>query len=655
MKATDTRLLSTAVLAAAASRLAVDAFHQPLIRPILSSKNIGANIGRVRSTIRFSSIDDDVSSDIAALDSELAAEIDAALELAQQAIDGSTEEGLDEIANLLMEAPPNLIPTPPKDAPTETVIESLRNEESEGTIELTEKQPTPPTSPPPPKTTASFGETLQKAAMEEAEKLKKLLFGLKGDISETESRTEEAKGTADALKQEIEASIKERDATVKNIENEFAAEKERLVQEIGTASEDLQLVIDQSAKNITDAQLDVDRADEALVSTMDSLTSAIQKITSEVMGTEKEKEEIQQTKQSRLDKIMQEAKENMIGLKKTLEFESAYINRVNAELVQMAEEAESQVKEAYGAAAQIRNERLSLQEQIDTVERNALTQIAELEQKLVEDDAFYAKLLASERTRISKVIDDAYQKYGEIVSKEEAKRKSVEDDYALQLSQKEKEGRTAIDAIETKVKDKLDALEAKHSKERIEIYQQKIEAVAAERDVMLAELAVESAKLESIRVKMGVKLNRVRTDVAGVKAAFEQELKKRRLLAEEERQELLGRIEDVRSDMTDKIIAQQESMETQKSAYSEAQDAAIAKSEEECRQAWTELATLKKTLNDTDVEKRRMAGTIADKTALIESYENDRTSFRKSVRLSFKVAREKIGSKAKGLIGKDDK
>ncbi|KAK1736659.1 hypothetical protein QTG54_012681 [Skeletonema marinoi] len=47
----------------------------------------------------------------------------------------------------------------------------------------------------------------------------------------------------------------------------------------------------------------------------------------------------------------------------------------------------------------------------------------------------------------------------------------------------------------------------------------------------------------------------------GVKAAFEQELKKRRLLAEEERQELLGRIEDVRSDMTNKIIAQQESME----------------------------------------------------------------------------------------------
>jgi len=638
MKATD-----TLVVLATASKLAVHAFHQPLLRPILSC--------RVRNTIHFSSLEDDVSSDIDALDSELAAEIDAALALAQQAIEGSTEEGLNEIANLLMEAPPNLIPTPPKEAPTDFVIEAVLIE-SDDTNEVKEKQPIPPTSPP---KLVSFGETLQKAAMEEAEKLKKILFGLKEDLSETEARAEEAKGTADALKQEIEASIKERDAIVKNIENEFAAEKERLVKEIGTATEDLQLVIDQSAKNITDVQSDVDRADKALVSKMDSLASAIQKITSEVMGTQKEKEEIQGTKQSRLNKVMQEAKENMIGLKKSLEFESAYINRVNAELVQMADDAESQVKEAYDAAAQIRNERLSLQERIDIVERNALTEIAELKQKLVEDDAFYAKLLASERLRISKVIDDAYQKYGEIVSKEEAKRKSVEDDYASQLNQKEKEGRAALDAIESKVKDKLDALEVKHSKERIEIYQQKIEAVAAERDMMLAELAIESAKLETIRAKMGVKLNRVRADVAGVKAAFEQELKKRRRLSEEERQELLGRIEDVRSDMTNKINAQQESMETKKTAYIDAQDAAIAKSEEECRQAWMELATLKNTLNDTDEERRRMTGTVADKTALIESYENDRTSFRKSVRLSLKVAREKIGSKAKGLIGKDDK
>mmetsp|Transcript_28877 Transcript_28877/g.49170 ORF Transcript_28877/g.49170 Transcript_28877/m.49170 type:complete len:652 (+) Transcript_28877:88-2043(+) len=651
MKA-DTRLLSIAVLSAAG--LAADAFHQPLIKPIPSRLRAQ---DRVRNTIHFSSINDDVSSDIDALESELAAEIEAALELAQQAIEGSTEEGLDEVANLLLEAPPNLIPAPPEDVPTESVISSVLDDEPEDTIkeeEVEQKQRLPPTTPPPPQT-ISFGETLQKAAMEEAEKLKKLLFGIKEDITETEARVEEAKGTADALKLEIEASIKERDETVKTIESEFAAEKERLAKEIGTASEDLQSVIDESTKSIADAQSEAARADEALVSKMDSLASAIKEITSEVIGTKKEKEEIQETKPSRLNKVVQEAKENMVGVKKSIEFDKTYLNRVNADLVQMAEEAESKVKEAYDAAAIIRNERVSLQDQIDTVERSSLSQIAELEDQLVEDDAFYAKLLESERARVSKVIDDAYQKYGEIVGKEEAKRKSVEADYATQLSQKEKEGRTAIDAIEAKVNDKLDALEAKHSKERIGIYQQKIEAVAAERDVMLADLAVESAKLETVRAKMDVKLNRVRTDVVGVKAAFEQELKKRRLLAEEERQELLGRIEDVRSDMTNKIIAQQESMETQKSAYIDQQDAAIVKSEEECRQAWSELATLKQTLNDTNEEKSRMEGTVADKAALIESYEKDRTSFRKSVRLSFKVAREKIGSKAKRVIGKDDK
>ena len=613
--------------------------------------------GRVRNTIRFSSINDDVSSDIDALNSELGAEIDAAMELAQQAIEGSTEEGLDEIASLLMEAPPNLVPNPPTDTSTELVITTVSDTESnyndsieeEQEIVAEEKETLLPT------TTPSFGETLQKAAMEEAEKLKKLIFGLKDDISETEVRIEEATGAADVLKQEIEASIRERDETMKTIEKEFAAEKKRLVEEIETASEDLQSYIDLSEKDIADARSDAASAGEVLVSKMDSLTSAIKEITTEVVETEKEKEAIQETKQLRLNKAMQDAEENMRGLKKSIEFEGTYLGRVNEGLIQMATEAESKVREAYDAAALIRNERVSLQEQIDTVEKKSLSQIAELEKQLVEDDAFYAKLLDSERAQISKVLDDAYDKYGDIVGKEEAKRKSVEADYLAKLKQKEKEGRAAIAAIETKVNDKLDALEAKHSKERVEIYKQKFEAVAAERVAMLAELAIENAKLESIRVKMDVKLNRVRTDIAGVKAAYEQELKKLQLLAEEEREEMLQRIEDVRSDMTGKIIAQQESIETRKAAYVEEQDAAIMKSEEECRQAWSDLAVLKNELNDFSEEKRRMEETVSDQIALIESYENDRTSFRKSVRLSFKVAKEKIGSKAKGLIKRDGK
>jgi len=645
----------------------VDAFQHPL--PILPSKNLFHPNNNNENTIHYfaSPINDDVPNDV--LDSELAAEVDAALLLAQQAIEGSTEEGLDAIADLLLEEPIRRQPTPPKDAPptaasalsiaptppTDPPMEttSSKNDADIETQDIIEEKAQtdqlPPTTSP-----TSFGETLQKAAMEEAEKLKKLLFGLQEDLSETEARVDEARGAADALKREIDASIKERDDTVKNIESEFAAEKERLAKEIGSASEDLKLLMDESVKNITDAQSDASLADEALVSKMDSLQSAIEKITSEVIGTEKEKEEIQQTKPSRLKKIVKEAKDNMAGLKKSIEFENEYISRINADLVQMANEAESRVRDVYDAAAKIRNERLSLQEQIETVERSALTQIAELEQKLVEDDSFYAQLLTSEKARISKVIDDAYKKYGEIVGKEEAKRKSVEADYDTQLNQKQKEGKAAIDAVEKKAKEKLDALEAKHSKQRIEIYQQKVEAVSAERDEMLAELAIESNKLETIHTKMGVKLNRVRTDVAGVKAAFEQELRKRRQLAEEERQELLGRIEDVRTDLTMKIVSQQESLEAQKLAYINEQDAAIAISEEECRRAWSDLATLKQSLNYADEDKKRMTDTVAEKAALIESYENDRRSFRKSVKLSFKVAKEKIGSKAKELLGKDE-
>ncbi|KAK1736658.1 hypothetical protein QTG54_012680 [Skeletonema marinoi] len=365
MKA-DTRLLSIAVLTAAG--LAADAFHQPLIQPIPSRLRAQ---DRVRNTIHFSSINDDVSSDIDALESELAAEIEAALELAQQAIEGSTEEGLDEVANLLLEAPPNLIPAPPEDVPTESVISSVLDDEPEDTIKEVEeeqKQPLPPTTPPPPPPqTISFGETLQKAAMEEAEKLKKLLFGIKEDITETKARVEEANGTADALKLEIEASIKERDETVKTIESEFAAERNVSPRRLELHRKIFNLSL-MSHKNIADAQSEAARADEALVSKMDSLASAIKEITSEVIGTKKEKEEIQETKPSRLNKVVQEAKENMLGVKKSMNL-TRHTDRVNADLVQMAEEAEAS-KEAYDAAAIIRNERVSLQDQIDTVERS---------------------------------------------------------------------------------------------------------------------------------------------------------------------------------------------------------------------------------------------------------------------------------------------
>eukprot|EP00970_Alexandrium_tamarense_P017899 scaffold12346_cov69-Alexandrium_tamarense.AAC.1 len=77
-------------------------------------------------------------------------------------------------------------------------------------------------------------------------------------------------------------------------------------------------------------------------------------------------------------------------------------------------------------------------------------------------------------------------------------------------------------------------------------------------------------------------------------------------------------------------------MQEEKDAYLEEQNDIIAESEEECRRAWIDLASLKKRLNDAGEEKKDLAGTVAEKSAIIEIYEEDRSSFRKSLRLSFK-------------------
>ena len=154
------RLLS---LAAAAT---VDAFHLPPPRlppsKILLNPNDSSNDVRQRCirNIHFSSPIND-SSDI--LDSDLAAEIDAALLLAQQAIEGSTEEGLDAIADLLLEEPVRRAPSPPKDAPPMPLTTSIAptppppaiDPESEDATE--EEEETQPELPPTPPSPISFG------------------------------------------------------------------------------------------------------------------------------------------------------------------------------------------------------------------------------------------------------------------------------------------------------------------------------------------------------------------------------------------------------------------------------------------------------------------------------------------------------------------
>ena len=110
---------------------------------------------------------------------------------------------------------------PPKEDPPALIV-SLSLEEGTDEDEQPPRMQPPPPQSPPPAPVEDFGETLQKKAGEEMERLKNLIFGIKEELVETEADTEEAKDTAAALKKEIEDSMQEREAMVKRIESEFA-------------------------------------------------------------------------------------------------------------------------------------------------------------------------------------------------------------------------------------------------------------------------------------------------------------------------------------------------------------------------------------------------------------------------------------------------
>ena len=200
----------------------------------------------IRNTISLSlsNTDDSDIDTTVDLDTDLNKEIEDALSLAQDALlqemeemdeDDTSEEYIDTIADMLLEAPPTqpstipvtTIPMPPKEEPSEAII----------TAGLEEIQDDKPPQPPTKEDDISLAESLQKKAAEEMEvlqkkaaeelekqmeKLKVSIFGVKDELAETEASIKKEDETAARLKKEIENSIKEREDMVKRIEEEFA-------------------------------------------------------------------------------------------------------------------------------------------------------------------------------------------------------------------------------------------------------------------------------------------------------------------------------------------------------------------------------------------------------------------------------------------------
>jgi chromosome segregation ATPase len=433
------------------------------------------------------------------------------------------------------------------------------------------------------------------------------------------------------------------------------AEKALLVAQMATASAELKVVIDQSAKDITDAKSKVTEKESEFMSRISSVKAAIDKVTAEAIEINLDKEEIERSKQTMLDKVVQEGKNKMAQVRKSLDFDIDFAKKINADLFRRAEEAEQKVRDAFDQIDQMRSERVSLQQQIVNVENNALEEISSLQREQELDDERYAATLQKERDRLDKVIDVAYQAYAERICGIIKKRQAIEADYREKLRPVNVKITAAKAKQEERVKEYLDKLEENHKKERIEIYQEKFKAVTAIREQMNAELAIENAKIEETKKNMQAKIDVVNEQTAQVKADFEREMAKKRQLAKEEEESILLQIEDVRLGMTDKLKTQRRLYEEKKIAYLDEMNVKISDSEFQVRQAWKELAGIKESYNDVKAKRDNIKDVVAETQALIDTYESDRSSFRKSLRLTVKTAKEKIGSKTRNLLRRNNK
>ena len=426
-----------------------------------------------------------------------------------------------------------------------------------------------------------------------------------------------------------------------------------MVAQMEIASKELQAVMDQSAKNITEAKEKATRDEKGLISRIESFKDAIDKVTASAIEINVDKEQIDRSKQTMLEKVIKEGKDRVARFQKSFQFDIDYAMQRNADLVRRVDEAESKVRSVYDEINSMREERVSLQQQIVDVEQNALEEIAALERELESDEKRYATALQKERDRLDNVIEAAYQAWAIKICKKIVEREAVESEYDDKLHDVNMQIIAAKEKQGARVKEYLDKLAKKHKDERIALYQEKFEAVSEIRKTMNAELAIEYAKIDETNKTMRAKIDAVQEQTAQVKAEFETEMAKKRQIAKEEEDELLRQIEDVRVDMTDKIKTQRRLYEEEKAAYLEDMNARISESEGELRQRWRELAGVKRSYSEVSAKRDHVIDDVVEQQALIDSYETDRKSFRKSLGLTAKVAKEKVGSRTRRLLRKD--
>ena len=630
-----------------------------------SQRNIAIHVARYQQTaststltntvrvdklrLKISQTDDDaeLTKDIETMDNDLISEIDAALALALDAlaapdedddeIDLSLDEDdIDAIANMLLETPRIKTPMPPPPSIKPQPIPRI----TLGLEMLGEDDPEV--------ADVSFTENLQKMAAEaavEIERVRNAIFGVEGELAEVKANTAREEVMAMTMKNEIEASIKDREAMVQRINFEFATEKAMLVDVMENASLELSAVLDECAQNITDANAKVTDSENGLISRVDSFKASIDKVRSEIMEINLDKEQIERSKQTILEKLALDSKNKMAQMKRSFNVDNNFARAVNAEQLIKADAAEQKVRDVFDQMSLIRSERVSLQQQLVDVENKALEEISSLQLEIELDDERYANALQKEQERLDNVIDVAYKGYAAQIVKKISKRKAIEADFKDRLRPIRMKLTAAKAKQEASVKEYLDKLEEKHKRERIEIYKEKFNAVSAIRNKMTADLSIEYAKIDEMKTIMKVKIDAVDKQTAKVKADFKMEMTKRRQLSQESESVILNQIEDIRSDMMDKIKTQRRIFEEKKATYSDDMNIKISDSDKKLRSAWKELASIKSSYSDLNAKIDSVHTEVAKSQALIDAYDNDRGSFRKSLRLTVKVAKDKVKRK----------
>mmetsp|Transcript_9422 Transcript_9422/g.20382 ORF Transcript_9422/g.20382 Transcript_9422/m.20382 type:complete len:553 (+) Transcript_9422:97-1755(+) len=466
-------------------------------------------------------------------------------------------------------------------------------------------------------------------------------------LEKAKKRQAEAQENADAVREERAAVVSETETEIARLKRVLGEEMTDLSDRIEGAQDDLRKTESKTKSDIFNIQEEAKERQESLKSEISELESRLESLRGEVANAvrerdqtknsvRKEKRDLQSVQRKELEELKREASKE----KKELTREKwALENRIQqASLDVMPAQAELEEEKKKQDTSKIS----ALKDALLAMKNKMLPQVDELKEKKSANEMFFDQSVISLKKEKEVELDFAKSVYEGEIESEEKELLNATGFYEAELEAKEKELQRTIELSNQPVEPAGVGAIERARKAVIDIFQEKFEAVSSQEAEKVEAVNNVIQTQKSVQDRFDAELENAQRSLKSQESREKRQLEKEDKKRERRKDQLRREMDELTTKLStlmqqERSVAEGEYANLQAKKTKELSDS-VAQS----KAASNDIQTMKSNLVYVQYELNQLEKTAEQKEEVLSELVGERTSFRKQLRRTAKVAFSRI-------------